>query len=117
MLQILQLLLTMHFGLLVHGCPKRDLCLLDLTCLSLGRHRRRLPWLDKRQLSWQQTSADSTALPVSVKRNHSSGEEEPWESQLEEHQIRGWRRVSAAVLQGEGSPKRSVFFTDTGDTR
>ena len=34
--------------------------------------------------------------------------------QNSEHQIRGWRAVSAAGFQGKGSPKRSDFFTDAG---
>ena len=56
----------------------------------------------------------SSVLPASVKQKHSSGEEDPWENQPEKHQIEGWKGVSAAGLQGKGSPKRSVFFTDTG---
>ena len=42
--------------------------------------------------------------------NHSFEEKTPWEDRLLEHQIRGWRAVSAAVLQGEGLHKRSVLF-------
>ena len=53
-------------------------------------------------------------LPVSVKRKLSSGEEDPWEDDLSEHQIRGRRAVSAAGLQGEGLPERNLFVTDTG---
>ena len=53
-------------------------------------------------------------MPVSVKK-HSSGEEDPWEDKLSEHQIRGWSAVFPTGLQGKGSPKRGVFlFTDTG---
>ena len=33
-----------------------------------------------------------------MKKHHSSGEEDTWEYQLSEHQIRGWRAVSAAGL-------------------
>ena len=51
--------------------------------------------------------------PASVKK-HSCGEEDPWENQLQKHQIRGWRGVSAAVLQGKGSRTMSVCLTDTG---
>ena len=35
---------------------------------------------------------------------------------LEEHQIRWWRAVSAARLQGNSTQKRNVVFTDTGST-
>ena len=52
-------------------------------------------------------------IPVSVNK-HSSGEEDPRENQLAKHQIRGWRAVSAAGLQGKGCHKRSVYFTGTG---
>ena len=31
-----------------------------------------------------------------------------------EHKIMGWIAVSAEGSQGKGSPKRNVFFTDTG---
>ena len=37
-----------------------------------------------------------------------------WNTGLAEHQIRGWRAVSSVELQGKGSPKRYMFFTDTG---
>ena len=30
---------------------------------------------------------------------------------------RGWRAVSAAALQGQGSQKRCVFFTDTARSK
>ena len=33
-----------------------------------------------------------------------------WEESILEHQIRGWRAVFAARLQGEGSCERSVYF-------
>ena len=33
---------------------------------------------------------------------HSSGEEDPWENEPSEHQIRGWIADSAAGLQGKG---------------
>ena len=49
-------------------------------------------------------------IPVSVKK-HSSRK---WKYKPSECQIRGWRAVSASGLQGRGSPKRDVFFTDTG---
>ena len=52
-------------------------------------------------------------IPVSVKE-HSSKEEYPWGIQFEKHQIRGWRALSAAVLQGRGTSKRNDLFTDTG---
>ena len=44
--------------------------------------------------------------PVSVKK-HSSGKSCTLEYQLSEHQIRGWRAVSAAGLQGNGSEIRA----------
>ena len=49
-------------------------------------------------------------MSVSVKK-HSSGEEDPWGNQPEQHNIRGWREVSAAVLQGQGSSTRVLFQT------
>ena len=54
----------------------------------------------------------STFIPVSVKK-HSSGEEEPLDNQLEQHQGRGWRGVSATVFHGQGLCKRCVSITDT----
>ena len=42
-------------------------------------------------------------------KKHSSGEEDGWEKHRSKHQIRGWKAVSAAVLQGRGCHKRSVF--------
>ena len=40
-------------------------------------------------------------LQVSVcERKHSSGERQPLECRLSEHQIRGWREVSAVILHG-----------------
>ena len=36
-----------------------------------------------------------------------------WEDKLSEKQIRGWRAVSAAGLQGKGLRKRSVFLSQT----
>ena len=33
---------------------------------------------------------------------------------LSEHQLRGWRAVSAEGLQGRGLRKRNILFTDTG---
>ena len=47
-------------------------------------------------------------------QKHSSGKADPWEDKPSERQIRGRRAVSASGLQGRGSPKRSVVFTDTG---
>ena len=47
-------------------------------------------------------------------KKHSSGEWYTLEYKLSERQIRGWIAVSAAGLQGKGSLKRSVCFTDTG---
>ena len=38
-------------------------------------------------------------IPVSMKK-HSSGKDRPWEEKPSEHQIRGWRAVSAAGLHG-----------------
>ena len=37
-----------------------------------------------------------------------------WKDRLSEHQIRGWIAIYAEDLQGKGSHRRSVFFTDTG---
>ena len=51
-------------------------------------------------------------LPVSVK-NHSSEEKHYYKDRLPQHQLRDWIAVSAEGLQGKGSPKRSVVFTDT----
>ena len=51
----------------------------------------------------------STADTGVCEKNYFSGEEDPWESQLQKHQIRGWRAVYVMVLQGKGSRKRSVF--------
>ena len=45
-------------------------------------------------------------------QKHFSGEEDVWEDKLSEHLIRGWRAISAAGLQGKGSYKRNVFFTE-----
>ena len=45
-------------------------------------------------------------IPVPVKK-HSSGEEDPWEDTSTEHQIRGWRAVSAAGLRGKGLPRNN----------
>ena len=36
-----------------------------------------------------------------------------WKLQLEKHQIGGWRGASAALLQGQGSSKRSCFLRST----
>ena len=47
------------------------------------------------------------------KRKLSSREEDPRADRLSEHQIRGWRAVSAG-LQGKGSCKRSVLFVHAG---
>ena len=61
----------------------------------------------------------TSKIPSSVlARGHTGvfytpGEEDTWKDRLSKHQIRGWRAVSAEELQGEGSHKRSVFFTDT----
>lgn len=52
-------------------------------------------------------------MPVSVKK-HSSGEENPLEERLSEHQIKGWRAVFAAGLHDQGSRERIICFTDTG---
>ena len=41
--------------------------------------------------------------------NNSSGEEDGWEERPSEGQIRGWRAVSAAGLQGEVWHKGGVF--------
>ena len=46
-----------------------------------------------------------------------SEEEDAWEDRLLEHRIRWWGAASAAGMQGEGSYKRSVCFTDTGRRR
>ncbi len=45
-----------------------------------------------------------------VREKTTSGEEITLEYWLSEHQIRGWRAVSAAGLQGKGLHKRSVFY-------
>ena len=42
-------------------------------------------------------------------KRHSWREEHPWEGELAEHQIRGWRALSAAELQGKGSRKGMCF--------
>ena len=47
-------------------------------------------------------------------KEHSFGEEDPWADKPSECQIGGWRAVSAAGLQGKGSPKKNTFFKDTG---
>ena len=50
---------------------------------------------------------------IGVWKKHSPGEDH-WEDKPNKHKIRGWIGVYAAALQGEGSPKRNVFwFTDT----
>ena len=41
-------------------------------------------------------------------QKHCSGEEDPWENKLAEHQIKGWIIIDVAVLQGKGSQKSSV---------
>ena len=46
-------------------------------------------------------------------QKHSSEQEYPWAISHEKHQIRGWRGVSDAVLQGRGSRKRICSFTGT----
>ena len=46
-------------------------------------------------------------------KTHTSREEGPWKVKLSEHQIGGWRAVSAAGLKGKGCEKRNVSFTDT----
>ena len=91
---------------------------LHSTCSSLGPHvgwvfisqtpvvhmimltlRRLHPW--KRQQRVASTG-------VCAKEN--PWEEDTWEDRLQKHNIRGWRAVDAAVLQGQGSRKRSVFL-------
>ena len=37
-----------------------------------------------------------------------------WEDKLSECQVRGWKAVPSAGSHGKGSPKRRVYFTDTG---
>ena len=54
-------------------------------------------------------------LPVSVKKTFLQRITQVG-SELSEHQIRGWRAVSAAGFHGQGSHKRNVIFTDTGIT-
>ena len=45
------------------------------------------------------------------KKRSSSGEEDPRDDRLSEHQIRGWRAVSATTkLQGKGLPERNICF-------
>ena len=44
-----------------------------------------------------------------LREKHPSGEEDPLENQLQKHQIRCRRAISAAVLQGKGYRKRNVF--------
>ena len=56
----------------------------------------------------------NSPLNTGVCEKNSSGEEDPRENQLEQLRIGGWRGVSAAALQGDGSCKRNVFVTDTG---
>ena len=53
------------------------------------------------------------ALPVSVKK-HSSGGADLWKTHGSKRQIRGWRAVSAAGLQGKYCHERSFFFTGNG---
>ena len=45
---------------------------------------------------------------------HLSGEECTLKCWLSEHEIMGWRAVSAAGLEGKGLRKRNSLFTDTG---
>ena len=54
-----------------------------------------------------------TGLPYRcLWKNNSSGEEDPLEDRLSEHQIRGWgwNAASAAGLLGQGSGKRCICF-------
>ena len=51
---------------------------------------------------------------MSVKK-HSSGEEGTWDNELDKYKFRGWRAVSAAVLQGKASHKIFFFFAGTGN--
>ena len=65
----------------------------------------------------EQTQQHQTELygsPTGVCKKYSSGKQLTLKDKPLECQIRGWRVVSAFWLQGSGSPKRSVFFTDTG---
>ena len=39
---------------------------------------------------------------------------QPWKYEPSECQIGGWRAVSDVGLQGKGSRKRGVLFTDSG---
>ena len=49
-------------------------------------------------------------------KKHLSGEDDALKRWLEKHQIRGWRGVFAAALQGQGSRERgvSLFVADAG---
>ena len=50
--------------------------------------------------------------PYQCLKKHSSGEEDPLDDQLEKHKTGGWRGVAAAIWQGRGSRRRSVFHRD-----
>ena len=56
------------------------------------------------------SSRFQTVSPVSV-NNQNSKEEDAWKDMLSEHQIRGWRAVSAASLQGQRN-----MFSDTSNS-
>ena len=63
---------------------------------------------------WHATHS-SQMIPMS--ETSTSGEEDTWEDNLSEYQIRGRRAVFfAAGLFGQGSRKRKVLFTDTGSS-
>ena len=49
------------------------------------------------------------ATPVSVNKITPPEKRTGWEDRLQEHSIRGWRAVSIAGLQGNGSQRESVF--------
>ena len=80
-------------------------------CLAPHMNNQSLPkqtfsarrWAVARALAW------ICRCVCVCEKKHSSGEKDPWEGNCSEHQIRDWRAVSAARLQGKGSPKGSVF--------
>ena len=71
------------------------------------------PWLAPRQtlenLGAEAALTRKIVLMAASVEKDSSGEEYPWADRLDEHNIRGWRAVSAAGSQGKGLRKTSVF--------
>ena len=68
----------------------------------------------KSEISNRTVSTDSTnCYCYRCLQKDNSGEENMWEDKLWEHQIRGWRAISAAGLQGKGSHTWIVLRADT----